>query len=138
MPDTEKKYEFACPHCRKPIVYDGNYYTREISKIQGEVEHIISQIRAAKGNHSKEAKEWRKRSLAALSIKQDQLRDLKAIKKAANININDACTGIFLKLIRSEIGDKRYIELREEAEHLLEYSSMEEIVATNKGVKVDA
>lgn len=116
------KFGFFCPHCRKEIVYDKSYYNKKIAELGAEVSKIQVELANYKASGIKN-EEWRRKAIAAQQIKNAQLTELRAYRAAANTILQDEEMKIFLRILKEEIGETRWIELHKTAEKELEHGS---------------
>lgn len=114
-------YQITCPKCKYEFTYNQDKYNREIERLGNEIHDIILQRakhRTLPYNIQRQRDDWWNRSRKALSEKQKQLQELKALRKTANEHVNAGIYSFFRQLVREEIGEKRYIELIRKADEM--------------------
>lgn len=111
--------QLRCPKCGHEFGYDNGYYDRNIERLG----HEIADLNRQMANHrllpfveQKRRTDWWLRTKKALAEKQEQLGELKAIRKAADQQIKYAEAVIFRDLVKERLGEKEYMKLVLEAE----------------------
>lgn len=111
--------QLRCPKCGHEFGYDNGYYDRNIERLGHEIADINRQLAQHKllpFPEQKRRTDWWLRTKKALAEKQEQLGELKAIRKAADQQIKYAEAVIFLDLVKERLGEKEYMKLVLEAE----------------------
>ena len=115
--------QLRCPKCGHEFGYDNGYYDRNIERLGHEIQDLIRQL----ANHKllpyaeqKARTDWWRRTKKTLSEKQEQLSELKAIRKAADQQLNQAQFQIFRELVKDRLGEDEYKKLVLQAEKELD------------------
>lgn len=111
--------QLRCPKCGHEFGYDNGYYDRNIERLGHEIADINRQLAQHKllpFPEQKRRTDWFLRTKKALAEKQEQLGELKAIRKAADQQIKYAEAVIFRDLVKERLGEKEYMKLVLEAE----------------------
>lgn len=111
--------QLRCPKCGHEFGYDNGYYDRNIERLGHEIADLNSQLAQHKllpFVEQKRRTDWWLRTKKALAEKQEQLGELKAIRKAADQQIKYAEAVIFRDLVKERLGEKEYMKLVLEAE----------------------
>lgn len=111
--------QLRCPKCGHEFGYDNGYYDRNIERLGHEIADLNRQLAQHKLLPFPEQKRrtyWWLRTQKALAEKQEQLGELKAIRKAADQQIKYAEAAIFRDLVKERLGEKEYMKLVLEAE----------------------
>lgn len=130
-----RRYRFACPHCKREIDYDRSRLDREIRQLAAEVTAIDARLSELKGTGMENQK---KSLIRQLAQRKKCLGELKAARKSENIFINDLIDRNFRRLVKEKIGEEVYRQLRIEAEEELYPCStgdLMRITYTHKGGK---
>lgn len=117
------KYQLTCPKCKHEFVYDADYYEKNITRLGLEIAEITRQLaghRRLPWPEQKARTDWFYRAKKALAEKQVELAELKAIRKAADRQIDEMMFRIFKDLVREEIGEEAYRRLIEKSKAELE------------------
>lgn len=115
--------QLRCPKCGHEFGYDNGYYDRNIERLGHEIADLTRQLAQHKllpFPEQKRRTDWWLRTKKTLSEKQEQLGELKAIRKAADQQLKYAETVIFKELVKERLGEKEYRKLYEAAEQELE------------------
>ena len=116
-------YQLICPKCKHEFGYNNERYDNEIARLGHEIQDIILQRaehRKLPYNIQRQRDDWWNRSRKALAEKQKQLQDLKARRKLANEQAHHNIDHFFQQLVREELGDEKYVQLKEKADELAE------------------
>lgn len=140
--EEKRKYAFACPHCKREIRYDRDYYDRQIAQLHDELQRIrvnLAEINEAQ-KQNRNYMSIRKMSLIREEEhKNKQLQQLKAFRKGANIRIGELKEQNFRRLVKERLGVKEYEALRVQAEEELkddyQTSDLMQVGYTRKGGK---
>lgn len=116
MSNENRIYQISCPNCHHEWSYNRNYYAQRIKQLGQEIEEINNQISANKRIESRRNKEWERNAINAKNIKLKQLQELKEIRAQYDIESNMNIYNWFKQLVKEEIGEKRYMELIEQAD----------------------
>lgn len=111
--------QLRCPKCGHEFGYDNGYYDRNIERLGHEIADLNRQLAQHKllpFPEQKRRTDWWLRTKKALAEKQEQLGELKAIRKAADQQIKYAEAVIFRNLVKERLGEKEYMKLVLEAE----------------------
>lgn len=111
--------QLRCPKCGHEFGYDNGYYDRNSERLGHEIADINRQLAQHKllpFPEQKRRTDWCLRTKKALAEKQEQLGELKAIRKAADQQIKYAEAVIFRDLVKERLGEKEYMKLVLEAE----------------------
>jgi hypothetical protein len=117
------KYQVTCPNCHYEWHYDNGYYDDNITRLGIEIQDIIMQLRTHKLLPKSEqyAKtDWWLSAKRALTEKQKQLAELKAIRKQYDQQIKQYEYQVFKNLVKDLVGETKYKELLEQMETELE------------------
>jgi hypothetical protein len=110
------KYQVTCPNCHYEWHYDNGYYDDNITRLGVEIQDIILQIH--KHNQLPKAEQhartdWWKSAKRALSEKQKELAELKAIRKQYDQQIKAYEYQTFKNLVKELVGEFEYKKLLE-------------------------
>lgn len=117
------KYQLTCPKCKHEFAYDADYYEKNIARLGQEIAEINRQLakhRLLPWPEQKARTDWYFRARKAAAEKQIELGKLKAIRKAADQQIDKMMFRIFKDLVREEIGEESYRRLIEKSKAELE------------------
>lgn len=117
------KYQLTCPKCKHEFAYDNGYYDREIARLGSEIHEITSQLAAHKllpWPEQKARTDWFFRAKKALSEKQKDIGDLKAIRKAADQQLKFVERQLLCEAIKEEFGEETYKRLIEKVRKEME------------------
>lgn len=113
------KYQMVCPNCHHEWHYDQGYYDDNIARLGIEIKEITLQIQA----HKQKPKyiqyqntEWWLSAKKALTAKQKELAELKALRKIYNEQRNKSIDAYFMQIVKEKVGEANYIKWREQAE----------------------
>lgn len=123
-------YQLICPKCKHEFCYNNERYDNEIARLGHEIQDIILQRaehRKLPYNIQRQRDDWWNRSRKALAEKQKQLQDLKARRKLANEQAHHNIDHFFRQLVREELGDEKYVQLKEKADKLAEAYSISDM-----------
>lgn len=112
------KYQLTCPKCHHEFAYDNGYIDKNITQLGHEIEDIKAQLAKYKllpYSEQIKRKEWRLRALEAMAIKMRDIKDLKAIRKACDQQVNAYMYQVFKDLVKERFGETVYKELLEAA-----------------------
>lgn len=108
-----------CPKCHHEFQYDNGYIDKNIATLAHEISDIMKQLAEYKllsPDEKRRKKEWRKRAMYTLSCKQQEIQELKAIRKVSDQQVNQMECGVFKSLVRERFGDAVYHELISQTE----------------------
>ena len=110
------KYQLTCPKCKHEFTYNNGYLDKNITRLGCEIQNIIMQL----ANHKLLPKpeqmrrtDWWLRTKKALSEKQKELAELKAIRKVSDQQIKEYEYVIFKQITKEFVGEaqfKKFIE----------------------------
>lgn len=112
------KYQMVCPRCKHEFTYDNGYYDRNIAKLGFEIKEIHTQLAKYKTLSEKEKKaklKWKQSCVIALTQKQQQIKELKEIRKLCDQQINGMAYMMFKNVVKAELGEEKYRNLLEKA-----------------------
>lgn len=113
------KYQMVCPNCHHEWHYDQAYYDDNIARLGIEIKEITLQIQAHKQlpmYMQKQKTEWWLSAKKALTAKQKELAELKALRKIYNEQRNKSIDEYFKNIVREQVGLETYVKWREQAE----------------------
>lgn len=115
-------YQLTCPKCRHEFAYDNGYYDKNITRLGQEIAEINLQLqehRLLPWPEQKARTDWFLRAKRALAEKQKDLGELKAIRKAADQQLDRMMVITLKNIIREEFGQEVYDRIlrRALAEH---------------------
>ena len=117
------KYQVTCPNCHYEWHYDNGYYDDNITRLGIEIQDIMLQLRKHKELPKSEqfAKtEWWLSAKKALTEKQKQLAELKAIRKQYDQQIKAYEYQAFKNIVKEAVGEVKYKEMLAQMEKELE------------------
>ena len=117
------KYQVTCPNCHHEWHYDNGYYDDNITRLGIEIQDIILQLRKHKELPKSEQfarTEWWLSAKKALTEKQKQLAELKAIRKQYDQQIKAYEYQAFKNIVKESVGEVKYKEFLEQMEKELE------------------
>lgn len=127
------KYQMCCPNCHYEWHYDQTYYDDHIARLGVEIQEIILQIR----EHKQQPKhiqyqrtDWWLSAKKALTVKQKQLAELKALRKIYNEQVHKNIQGYFNEIVREKVGEETFIKWRQQAEKEAEAYTIKDIMKT--------
>lgn len=115
-------YQLTCPKCKHEFAYDNGYYDKNITRLGQEIAEINLQLqehRLLPWPEQKARTDWFLRAKRALAEKQKDLGELKAIRKAADQQLDRMMVITLKNIIREEFGQEVYDRIlrRALAEH---------------------
>lgn len=117
------KYQVTCPNCHYEWHYDNGYYDDNITRLGIEIQDIILQLRKHKELPKSEQfarTEWWLSAKKALTEKQKQLAELKAIRKQYDQQIKAYEYQAFKNIVKEAVGEVKYKGFLEQMEKELE------------------
>lgn len=117
------KYQVTCPNCHHEWHYDNGYYDDNITRLGIEIQDIMLQLRKHKELPKSEQyarTDWWLSAKRALTEKQKQIAELKAIRKQYDQQINQYEYQTFKNLVKEFVGEAKYKELLEKMKLELE------------------
>lgn len=117
------KYQVTCPNCNYEWHYDNGYYDDNITRLGIEIQDIILQLRKHKELPKSEQfarTEWWLSAKKALTEKQKQLAELKAIRKQYDQQIKAYEYQTFKIIVKEAVGEVKYKEFLEQMKKELE------------------
>ncbi len=119
---NQKKYQLRCPKCGEEFHYDQDYYDRKIAELGVEIQDLIHQL----AEHNKlpydtqrQRTDWWRRAKAALSVKQKQLAELKAYRKAANKARDEQKHRAFRQVAFEVLSEEQFMEIARRADEAI-------------------
>ena len=123
----------VCPNCHYEWHYDRAYYDDNIERLGAEIRYIMLQIQKykqlSKQEQSKKA-DWWNSAKVALTEKQKQIGELKALRKIYNEQMNKSIDAYFRQIVREKVGEETYIKWREQAEEEARAYTIKDIMKT--------
>ena len=117
------KYQIHCPVCHHEWHYDNGYYDEHITRLGIEILTITNQLREHKllpKDEQYARTEWWLSAKKALTIKQKELAELKALRKMYDQQIKAYEFQVFKDLVKVYVGEIKYKELLQQMEAELE------------------
>lgn len=117
------KYQITCPVCHHEWHYDNGYYDDNITRLGIEIQTITLQLRKHKQLPKDEQyarTEWWLSAKRALTEKQKELAELKALRKQYDQQIKAYEYQTFKNLVKEYVGEIKYKELLAAMEKELE------------------
>lgn len=108
------KYQVTCPNCHHEWHYDNGYYDDNITRLGIEIQDIMLQLRKHKELPKSEQyarTDWWLSAKRALTEKQKQIAELKAIRKQYDQQINQYEYQTFKNLVKEFVGEAKYKRL---------------------------
>ena len=108
------KYQVTCPKCHHEWHYDNGYYDDNITRLGIEIQDIIMQLRDHKLLPKSEQyarTDWWLSAKRALTQKQKELAELKAIRKMYDQQIKLYEYQTFKHLVKELVGEDEYQKL---------------------------
>lgn len=108
------KYQLICPKCNHEFQYDNGYYDRNIVKLASEITDIMKQLTEFKLLPKEEQfkrSDWRKRAKHTLMCKQQEISELKAIRKVCDQQLEHMRHNAFKSIVRERFGEAVFDEL---------------------------
>lgn len=125
------KFGFICPHCKKEIIYDDEYYDRKIAELGKELNEIMKQIQMIKKKPFKERKSW-EAAKQQMHKRYENLckerKELKAYRKGANKMRDQYVFTAFKEIVKERYGADVYMDILKEAENDIAATSTEELM----------
>lgn len=115
--------QLRCPKCGHEFGYNNGYYDRNIERLGHEIQDIIRQLSQHKLLPYAEQRartDWYLRTKKTLAEKQEQLSELKSIRKAADQQLDWTQNRIFRELVKERLGEAEYMKLILQAEKELD------------------
>lgn len=115
--------QLRCPKCGHEFGYNNGYYDRNIERLGHEIQDIIRQLSQHKLLPYAEQRartDWYLREKKTLAEKQEQLSELKSIRKAADQQLDWAQNRIFRELVKERLDEAEYMKLILQAEKELD------------------
>lgn len=117
------KYQLTCPKCKHEFSYDADYYEQNIVRLGKEIRDITLQLQKHKllpWPEQKARTDWYFRTKKALTEKQKELGELKAVRRFADQQLDRMRIKILRNLMEEEIGPEAFWKLCERADKELE------------------
>lgn len=127
------KYQMVCPNCHHEWHYDQGYYDDNIARLGVEIQGIILQLQEHKqlpAYKQRQNTEWWLSAKKALTVKQKQLAELKALRKIYNEQRNKSIDAYFMQIVKEKVGEETYIKWRQQAEEEAKAYTMKDIMKT--------
>lgn len=108
------KYQLTCPKCKYEFSYDNGYLDDNITRLGIEIQDLIIQLRNYKTLPKSEQRtktSWCMNTKKALSIKQKQIAEFKAIRKICDQQKDKYAFQVFKNLVRETVGEEEYHKL---------------------------
>lgn len=105
------KYQMTCPKCHHEWHYDNGYYDDNITRLGIEIQEIILQLQKHKQLPKSEQyvrTEWWLSAKKALTEKQKQLAELKALRKIYDQQVNHYVFEYFKQAVKEYYGEQGY------------------------------
>ena len=105
------KYQMTCPKCHHEWHYDNGYYDDNITRLGIEIQEIILQLQQHKQLPKSEQyarTEWWLSAKKALTVKQKQLAELKALRKIYDQQTNHYVFEYFKQAVKEYFGEQGY------------------------------
>lgn len=113
--------QLTCPYCKREFPYNNGKLDAEISKIGQRIITINKEIVEIKhGPKSQETWNRRKRLTEELATLQEKISGLKAVRKAADQQINAYEHQLLKEAVKDRLGEKEYLKIIAEVEKELE------------------
>lgn len=125
------KFGFICPHCKKEIIYDDEYYDRKIAELGRDINDIMAQVSAIKKKPYNERRMWENAKQQMLNRVKDLSRergDLKRYRKGANKMRDGYMFVAFKEIVKEKYGQDEYMKLIKEAESDIAALTTEELM----------
>lgn len=117
------KYQLTCPKCHHEWHYDNGYLDDNITRLGIEIRDIILQLQEHKQLPKAEQyarTDWWLSAKKALTIKQKQLAELKALRKITDQQIKAYEHLLWKEIVKEMYGEKVYKEIIEKVKKELE------------------
>lgn len=108
------KYQLTCPKCKYEFSYDNGYLDDNITRLGIEIQDLIIQLRNYKTLSKTEKRtktSWYMNAKKALSIKQKQIAEFKAMRKICDQQKNKYAFQVFKNLVKETVGEEKYHKL---------------------------
>ena len=108
------KYQLTCPKCKYEFSYDNGYLDDNITRLGIEIQDLIIQLRNYKTLPKSEQytkTSWCMNTKKALSIKQKQIAEFKAMRKICDQQKNKYAFQVLKNLVRETVGEEEYHKL---------------------------
>ncbi|MBP3376214.1 MAG: hypothetical protein J6L83_05575 [Clostridia bacterium] len=125
------KYQITCPVCHHEWSYDNGYYDKNIARLGVEIQDIILQLQKHKQLPKYEQyqrTEWWLSAKKALTEKQKELAELKALRKQYDQQRHRYEYQKFKELTREYVGEIKFQELLKQVELELEAYTMSDLM----------
>lgn len=112
------RYQLTCPKCKHEFAYDNGYYDKNIIRLGQEIAEINLQLqehRLLPWPEQKARTDWFYRAKRSLAEKQKELGELKAIRKAADQQLDHMMLRTLKDLVKEEFGQEAYDRLIKKA-----------------------
>lgn len=110
------KYQVVCPNCHHEWHYDNGYFDDNITRLGIEIKDITIQLQKHKQlpkNEQYKRTEWWLAAKRALTEKQKELAELKALRKMYDQQIKSYEFQVFKELTKELVGEVEYKKLLE-------------------------
>ena len=117
------KYQLVCPKCKHEFAYDNGYYDKHITRLGQEIYALTQQLQEYRLLPQPERQvrtEWLHRTKRLLAEKQQELGELKAIRKISDQQVNAMFIKTFKGLVKEEFGQEIYQRLIDKAHEEIE------------------
>ena len=117
------KYQVVCPNCHHEWHYDNGYFDDNITRLGIEIKDITIQLQKHKQlpkNEQYKRTEWWLAAKRALTEKQKELAELKALRKMYDQQIKSYEFQVFKELTKELVGEVEYKKLLEKMNSELE------------------
>lgn len=104
-------YQLTCPKCKHEFSYNNGYYDREIARLGSEIRDITLQLQEHKQLPKSEQyarTDWWLSAKKALTVKQKEISELKAIRKIADQQIKEYEYQIFKNIVKETVCENQY------------------------------
>lgn len=129
-----KTIHICCPKCNYDFSYNNKHLVEEIEYCKLTIANCIKLKNVLKDQYGKKASQMPKYKRLDKEIAETNC-NLIAYKKARAAvieNIDQQLNRMFLQKIKAEIGEEKYIKLKEECEEELQYNSIYGVGAVQK------
>lgn len=128
------KYQMICPNCHHEWHYDQTYYDDNIARLGVEIKEITLQIQSHKmlpKYIQYQRTDWWLSAKKALTAKQKELAELKALRKIYNEQRNKNIDQYFKQIVKEKVGEETYIQWMQQADKEAEAYSIKDIMKTS-------
>ncbi len=125
--------QLTCPNCRYEFHYDNGYYDDNITRLGVEIKDIIVQLSAYKTlprDQQRMSADWRNRARKALSEKQKEIAELKAIRKLGDQQIKRLEYELFKQAVKDRYGEDAYRKCLDEVVKGVEAYKLSDLAKT--------